>query len=188
LLDDPTRNLHMEIAQLVFGPTATDAHKYRTKRGVFGRLYGGGIDAIMAGVGVGQAQAQALIDAMDAILPTYAGWAHRTRQAVKAGHTKFPTYSGRVVHLDQAWPHKAPNYLIQGTARELLIDALERWQQTPWSTCTLLPVHDEIVVQVPALEAEAATAALQACMTSTIAGVPILSEASAPTYAWADSE
>jgi hypothetical protein len=29
-------------------------------------------------------------------------------------------------------PHKAPNYCIQGTARELLIDALVRWSQTRW--------------------------------------------------------
>lgn len=76
---------------------------------------------------------------------------------------------------------------IQGTARELLVDALARWADTAWSEATLLPVHDELVVAVPAGEAEAATAELERAMTGELYGVPIVVEPSAPSYAWADS-
>ncbi len=40
---------------------------------------------------------------------------------------------------------------------------------------------------VPEREAEEATAALTECMTSELFGVPIIAEASSPTYAWSDS-
>jgi DNA polymerase I-like protein with 3'-5' exonuclease and polymerase domains len=52
----------------------------------------------------------------------------------------------------------------------------------------LLPVHDELVVVVPEAEALEAQAALIACMTSDLFGVPIVAEADAPTFSWQDSQ
>jgi hypothetical protein len=77
--------------------------------------------------------------------PGLANWSHQIRQAVRAGRTQFPAYSGRIIHLSPAYPHKAPNFGIQGSARELLVDALIRWADTRWGTAVLLAVHDEIV-------------------------------------------
>ena len=109
------------------------------------------------------------------------------QQHVRAGRTQFPSYSGRIIHLSRQEPHKTLNYLIQGSARELLIDALVRWSGTKWGTCTLLPVHDELDVFVPAEDAQEATAALVACMRSELYGVQIVAEPSEPAFAWADS-
>lgn len=190
ILEDPERDLHWEIARLAFGPQATKADRYAVKRGVFGRIYGGGVAAIAAGVGVTESTAQAIIDALDALLPELTEWSRMVREAVKAGHTQFPTYAGRVAHLDRDFPHKAPNYCIQGTARELLIDALVRWSGTRWGadpSGVLLPVHDELVVVVPEDDAEEATAALVQAMTTELNGVPIKAEASQPSFAWADA-
>jgi hypothetical protein len=106
---------------------------------------------------------------------------------VKQGNTQYPSYSGRIIHLPREFPHKAPNYLIQGSAREILVDTLVKWSQTKWGQCTLLPVHDEVDVFVPAEEAEEATAALIECMTTEIHGVKIVAEPSAPSPFWADS-
>jgi hypothetical protein len=131
--------------------------------------------------------AQAVIDAMDALTPVLSEWSRMVRNSVSSGHTKFPTYSGRVVHLDPDQPHKAPNYCIQGTARELLIDGLVRWSQTRWGRCVLFPVHDELVVMVPEHEAAEASAALVQCMTTELFGVPIVAEPSAPSFAWQDA-
>lgn len=39
-----------------------------------------------------------------------------------------------------------------------------RWRDTRWGHATLLPVHDELIVQVPAEDADAATAELDGCM------------------------
>ena len=187
ILADPERDVHWEIARLAFGAGATKSDRYAVKRGVFGRIYGGGVGAIAAGVGVSEAVAQTIIDALDTMLPELSEWSRLVRDSVKSGRTQFQTYAGRVAHLPADFPHKAPNYCIQGTARELLIDALLRWADTPWGGAVLLPVHDELVVMVPEDQAHDATAALEAAMTSELFGVPIKAEASTPSYAWSDS-
>jgi DNA polymerase I-like protein with 3'-5' exonuclease and polymerase domains len=179
--------VHWAIARLAFGPGATKADRYAVKRGVFGRIYGGGIPAIARGVGVSETVAAAIIDALDAMLPELSAWSQRVRESVKAGQTQFPTYSGRIVHLPAAFPHKAPNYCIQGTAREALVDTLVKWRETKWGQATLLPVHDELVVAVPEDEAEQATQALVECMTNEINGVRIKAEPSRPAFAWQDA-
>jgi phage/plasmid-associated DNA primase/DNA polymerase I-like protein with 3'-5' exonuclease and polymerase domains len=186
ILEDPDRDLHWEVNRLTFGPQATKAMRYRVKRGVFGRIYGGGVGAISDGVGVDHPTAQRIIDAMDAITPTLTEWSRQTRVEIETGHTHWQAYSGRTIHLPKNAPHAGPNYKIQGTARELLMDALLRWNQTRWGGSVVLPVHDEIVAKVPAAEAQEATAALLQCMTTELNGVTIKASASEPSFAWAD--
>lgn len=195
LSQDPTllrfiaegRDLHAEVARQVWGESAGKAERYVAKRIVFGRLYGGGIPTLAAQGGVSESIAASAVENLDALTPQLARWSASVRDAVKAGRTQFPSYSGRVIHLPREYPHKAPNYCIQGTARELLVDALGRWADTVWSESVLLPVHDELVVAVPEADAEAATDELVRAMGGEIHGVPIVAEPSAPSFAWADS-
>ena len=180
-------DFHWMVARQAFGPEATKAQRYIAKRGVFGRIYGGGVPTLAKQMGVTEPVAQQVVDALDALTPGLSEWSRLIREGVKSGRRQFETYSGRVAHLPGDFPHKAPNYCIQGTARELLVDAIMRWAQTPWGGATLLPVHDELVVMVPEDQANDATAALEAVMTTTIFGVPIAAEASDPSYSWSDS-
>jgi P4 family phage/plasmid primase-like protien len=181
------RDLHWEIARMVYGPDANKAQRYRVKRGVFGRIYGGGVPALAAQLGVSHAEMQRVVDALDALAPQLTAWSQSIREAVQRGQTQFATYAGRVIHLPREFPHKGPNFCIQGTARELLVDALVRWRETRWGACVLLPVHDELDVFVPAADAEVATAELVRCMKTELFGVSIEAEPSAPAFAWADS-
>lgn len=195
LSQDPTllsliaegRDLHAEVARQVWGPDATKAHRYTAKRIVFGRLYGGGIATLARQAGVDQGTAQAAVDSLDALTPQLAAWSASIRDAVRHGATRFPSYSGRTIHLPQEYPHKGPNYCIQGSARELLVDALVRWRDTRWGSCTVLPVHDELDVFVPEAEAHDASAELVRCMEGELYGVRIVAEPSAPAFAWQDS-
>jgi DNA polymerase-1 len=131
--------------------------------------------------------AASAIDVLDSFTPGLTQWSRQLRELARSGAVAMPTYAGRVIHLVQDFPHKAPNYAIQGTARELLVDALERWARTPWAGGVILPVHDEILAVVPAEQATAATAALVECMTSELYGVAIVAEASKPAFAWQDA-
>jgi P4 family phage/plasmid primase-like protien len=187
ILQDPSRDIHREIAQLVWGPEAGKAERYRAKPMVFGRLYGAGVTGLARDNGVDEITAKRVIEAMDALTPGLTEWSRMTRGEIEAGRTQWQTYSGRIIHLPKDSPHAGPNYKIQGTARELLMDALLRWHGTGWGNAVILPVHDEVVAKVPAAEAEEATAALVQCMTSELYGVTIKAEASEPSFAWADS-
>jgi P4 family phage/plasmid primase-like protien len=180
-------DVHGEIAKQWSGPGYTKADRYDTKRGVFGWLYGASIETIARTLGVSESIAAAIVDTLKDMAPELVRWSYGVREAVKNGQTKFPAYSGRVIHLPGNAPHAAPNYCIQGTARELLVDALVRWESTRWGRATLLPVHDEIVVAVPEAEAEAATAALVDAMQRDLYGVAILAEASEPSFEWKDA-
>lgn len=181
------RDLHAEVAAMVFGPEWTKADRYNVKRMVFGRVYGGGIPTLAAQCGVSEAITASVVDSLDAMTPTLSAWSTEMRNFVKRGGRQFPTYSGRIIHLPGAFPHKAGNFAIQGTARELTVDAMLDWAQTPWGHCTMFAVHDEIDAFVPAEDAKTATEALVTCMTREINGVRIAAEASEPSPFWADS-
>jgi DNA polymerase I-like protein with 3'-5' exonuclease and polymerase domains len=193
-------DLHAEVALMVFNdpdpvasakrgrPWPKKAHRYKVKSGVFGRLYGGGAPTLAGQMGVRLDVAQRMIDVLDDMLPTLSAWSNDMRRRVQRGYTQFQAYNGRVIHLPAAFPHKAPNYGIQGNARELLVDALVNWSHTKWGKCRLLPVHDEIDVWVPAEDAEEATQMLVACMATELNGVKIVAEPSEPSFAWQDSE
>lgn len=181
------RDLHMEIAQMVWGESATKALRYRVKPIVFGRFYGGGVPTLAGQAGLSESITQSVVDSLDTIAPVLAQWSRYIRDEARRGSTRFESYSGRVIHLPRERSHAAANYAIQGTARELLIDALIKWNETRWAGATILPVHDELDAFVPAAEAEEATAVLIECMRTELYGVKIVAEPSAPSPFWADS-
>jgi DNA polymerase I-like protein with 3'-5' exonuclease and polymerase domains len=180
-------DLHAMVAEQAFGPEFTKADRYTAKRGVFGWAYGGGVPALARQVGVPESIMAAIVDSLQLVAPQYVAWADEVKRQVRAGATQMPTYAGRTIHLPREYPHKAPNYCIQGTARELLVDALLDWDQTRWGGGVVLPVHDEIVAMVPEQEAEEATTALVGCMSRELYGISIVAEASQPAFAWRDS-
>lgn len=189
ILDDPSRDIHREIAQIVWGPTAGKAERYQAKRKVFGRIYGSGINGLVtADPPVSEAIARSIVSAMDHMTPGLTHWSKQVADGVDSGRTQFKTHSGRIVHMPAGRGYAAGNYCIQGEARELLIDGLMRWQRTRWGNSILFPVHDELVVMVPEDDAEEATATLEEVMANELAGVRILAEASQPAFAWQDSE
>lgn len=180
-------DLHAVVAEQAFGLGWTKSDRYTAKRGVFGWAYGGGAPTIAAQLGVPEHVVARVIEALQAIAPGYAAWTEQLKQAVRRGATQMHTYAGRTIHLAKKFPHKAPNFAIQGTARELLVDGLLAWDKTRWGGGVVLPVHDEVVALVPEQDAEEATAELVRCMTTTLYGVPIVAEPSTPAYAWQDA-
>lgn len=180
---------HAMAAAIVFGPDFTKAQRYAVKAGVFGRIYGGGLKTLATQMGVPEYVAQQLIDAIDTLWPRLSQWSREITAAVEAGLlATWTTHSGRVIHLPKRKAYAAPNYIIQGTARELLIDAMMRWQQTRWGSAVMWPVHDEVDVHVPEAEADDATAALVQCMETTLSsGVRIIADPSEPSTYWRDS-
>lgn len=179
--------LHKVIAAQVFGPGYTDEEYYMVKRGVFGRFYGGGIPTLARQVGCSEQMAAAMVDVLDSVIPVAKAWGMRWRESVKRGTHKYELYSGRTLHLTPSHPHKVVNYLVQGTARELLVDGLLRWGDSKWGDCTVLPIHDEVIAIVPWEDRFAATAELIRCMGGELYGVPVSAEAKEPSRAWKDA-
>jgi DNA polymerase I-like protein with 3'-5' exonuclease and polymerase domains len=180
-------DLHAIVAGKAFGPDWTKAHRYTAKGGVFGWAYGGGVPALARQLGVSEQVMTAIVESLQLVAPAYVAWADQVKHAVRGGATQMPSYAGRVIHLDRQFPHKVPNTCVQGTARELLVDALLAWDETRWGGGVVMPVHDEIVAMVPEQDATEATEALVRCMSRELYGIPIVAEASEPSFAWQDS-
>lgn len=180
-------DLHAVIAQQVWGPDYTKDNRYVAKRAVFGRLYGGGYETLAAQVGVSIAVIKDVCDTLDDTAPELKEWSNMMRAEVRAGVTRMETYSGRVIHLPPAFPHKAPNYAIQGSARELLVDGLIRWDQSRYGGGVVLPIHDEILCLVREEHAEDAVKTLADCMRGEFKGIPVEAEADAPMERWMDA-
>lgn len=176
--------LHDQIAEQVFGPGYTETQRGWAKNGVFAHFFGAGLEKLAATIQAPLEVAAAVVEALGVVAPGVAAWADQVKQAVRNGMNQFRTYSGRIIHLDTSQPHKAVNYLVQGTARELLVDTLLAWDDGPYAGGVIVPVHDEVIAWVDEADAEAATDYLVRCMTRELYGVAITCEPDAPSDRW----
>lgn len=181
-------DFHWRTAIEVWGKDATKENRYTAKRINFQKLYGGAPPGCAANVGIPLPVARRVFDAFDALAPQFGMWDAQQRFSARNGMRTYEAYSGRTIFLPRRAEHATGNYMIQGTARELLVDAVHRWRQGPWRDCVIVPIHDEIVVfDVPEAEAADATAFLVQCMESSVGEVRIAAEANPPSPYWLDA-
>lgn len=189
-------DLHGEVTKLAWG--MTEDHplfqdvRYLAKRAVFLKLYGGGLAAMGNTLGAYRDKAQDVVDALSAVTPGLMEWDRGLRAGVQGGTvTQWTHPSGRVAYFNRDLPHKALNMIVQGYGRELLVDALLRWEAIH-PGCTIVPIHDELVIQVPEDQAEAWSADLVECMTTTVGQgssmVDVVAEADQPSRRWGTVE
>lgn len=176
--------LHDKIAELVFGPGYTETQRGWAKNGVFAHFFGAGLEKIAVTIQAPLEVAAAVVQALGQVAPGVQAWADQVKAAVRGGMSQYRTYSGRVIHLDTSQPHKAVNYLVQGTARELLVDTLLAWDVGPYAGGVIIPVHDEVIAIVDEDVAEEATEYLVRCMTRELFGVSIICEPDPPSDRW----
>jgi DNA polymerase I-like protein with 3'-5' exonuclease and polymerase domains len=180
--------LHWLAAHLTFGMGAGKENRYKAKAVIFRKLFGGAPDSEVA---------QKIANVFDTqIAPEYAAWDSWLRKSFYQGsyvwrdyetgtnyaspiegtrRLIYRTYSGRQIFVKA--PHAAGNYSIQGTARELLVDGVLRWDDEirnhpEWGAAPILPVHDECVSWVRREYFEEATRVLVNCMATDILSVP----------------
>lgn len=181
-------DFHWRTAVTCYGPDATKEHRYTSKRLNFGKMYGSGKRSASETVGVPLPEVSRAFDAFDAVAPQYKAWDEYMRNEVRNGTKSWELYSGRQVYFGNKGEHAAGNAVIQATAREFLVDAVEKWRKGRWKDALIVPIHDEVVAfDIPEAEAEAATAFLVECMTRDFMGVRIAAEANAPSQYWMDA-
>ncbi|MEV7624270.1 DNA polymerase [Actinoplanes sp. NPDC089786] len=166
-------DIHDNTARLMFGPGWTKAQRTLGKRATFGTIYGGGAPGLAKQTGVSVEVARDVVQRFKRAYPriTAFGKAMAERDPVRnAARRRIPA--------DPARTYANSNYAIQSTARDLLVESLYRlcaldgWHPFLWAI-----IHDEIVLQVPAGDAEDAKRALEQAMTTSFRGVPIEADA-----------
>jgi DNA polymerase-1 len=168
---------HVLTAESIF-PDFTDKydmpiHYHKAKTLDFAQQYGAGPKKIAAQLGISYTEARELWLAWR---ETYAGLVDWSELLQNQSWVRNPY--GRLVPSDPFRPYANSNYAIQSTGRDMLGQAILDLEDAGWGPSIWLPVHDELVLQVPEDRAEDAAAALTEHMTTTLDGygvrVPVL--------------
>lgn len=134
----------------------------------FAQQYGAGPRKIALQLGVSLAEAKAMWLAWR---HTYAGLVSWSE--LMASKTRVRNPFGRSIPADPWRSYANGNYMIQSSGRDVLGMALDRLADAGWADTFWLPVHDEMVLEVPEDRAEMAADALTEHMTTELYGVPI---------------
>ncbi|MFC4588621.1 DNA polymerase [Sphaerisporangium corydalis] len=180
LADDPTLkrviasgvDIHDATAALMYGPNFTPEQRTVSKRCTFGTLYGGGATALADQTGVTPDVARQVIARWRTTYPNVIAYTARL-----ATEKTVTTPSGRRIPADPARGYANGNYMVQSTARDLLLAAVYTFATRHPTAKLWLFVHDEVIIQAPAAKAEHLRTALRDAMTLTFRGVPIVADA-----------
>ncbi|MDT8916199.1 DNA polymerase A family protein [Amycolatopsis sp. PS_44_ISF1] len=184
-------DLHTETARMVYGARwdAASPAEQKKMRGLmkiigFGKVFGGGPTGLAKQAGLPYEPVKAAADGYDEVYPEIPRFGRTLqRQAAYKGGAVY-TPIGRRLPLDRDRAYAATNYVVQSTARDVLARALCRIDDAGLSHHVLLPVHDELVCQAPAEDAEEVIREIGRLMETTLREIPIASEPEVYGRSW----
>ena len=163
-----------EIMRQVYqDPTAqkSDNRRKLIKGVVYGKLYGAGVTTMALTAGVSDAQMKSVVDAFD---QNYPGVRYMAQAIEDAGMKRLrsegvgyvKTKTGRRLPCDDDRVYSLTNYLIQASAAEIFKQNLVKLDQADLTEYLIVPVHDEIVLNVPKNNVEEIMETVRECMTT----------------------
>lgn len=196
---------HLTTARLVFGDGAMFAYtqwkaneeqappeyfEAKTNRTIakmanFLTVYGGGAGKLSTSAGISLTQAQQFLARFHQAYPEIRRFSKQLERDSYVSDS-VTTPKGRRLPVDPIRRYAGLNYLIQSTARDILTDALLRLDEAGMGETLLLPVHDEIIAEVPADQAPVAAKAIGEIMSTELRGIPITAEGTVAGSSWGD--
>jgi DNA polymerase-1 len=163
-----------EIMRQVYqDPTAqkSDNRRKLIKGVVYGKLYGAGVATMALTAGVSDAQMKSVVDAFD---QNYPGVRYMAQAIEDAGMKRLrsegvgyvKTKTGRRLPCDDDRVYSLTNYLIQASAAEIFKQNLIKLDQADLTEFLIVPVHDEIVLNVPKDSVTEVMETVRECMTT----------------------
>jgi DNA polymerase-1 len=182
-----------EIMRQVYqDPTAqkSDNRRKLIKGVVYGKLYGAGVATMALTAGVADAQMKTVVDAFDASYPGVRYMAQAIedagmRRLKTEGSGYVKTRTGRRLPCDDDRVYSLTNYLIQASAAEIFKQNLIKLDQADLTEYLIVPVHDEIVLNVPREGYQEIMETVKKCMTTTEGwDVPLTAGVDGPFENW----
>lgn len=167
------RDLHDYTASLVYGDGFTKFQRKLMKGVGFGKVYGGGAATLARQTGAPIDAVRAAIAEYDRVYPEVKRYGRKLQARAEFGKREVVTASGRHLPLDRDRLYSAVNYVCQSTARDVLAQAIVDAFEAGLGDHLLLPIHDELLAQAPAGEAEEFARELGRVMTCDFFGVPL---------------
>lgn len=153
-------DLHSMAARIVFsipaGEPVPKKLRSQTKTVQFGKIYGSGLEKFMASSGLTREEAIRVVAKYEHEFPETAksGFQSRVTKRLidrerEVGEAFVLTSYGR---KEPCWPssaYKAVNYLIQGTAADVMKDRMVALSKTWLGPHMVMTIHDELLFEVP---------------------------------------
>ena len=177
-------DLHGFTARLVYGEGFSKFQRGLMKGVGFGKVYGGGKATLSRQTGAPLDAVGFAITEYDRVYPEIKRYSKRLQGRAEYGKKEVITPSGRHLPLDRDRLYSATNYVVQSTARDLLAQAIVDVFDAGLGDFLLLPVHDELVAQAPAADAEEVIREIGGLMESDFLGVPIAAEPEVYGSSW----
>jgi len=163
-------DLHAFTAQRAYGvETPSRQQRQVAKSSNFAIIYGAGPAKFAETAGLALPEAQAFLAAYDRAFPAVRAFIQRLqtvgqRREAGEGEAYVMTWGGRRLPADVGRVYTLVNYLIQGTAAEVLKARMVALDQAGLAPYLRLPVHDELLLEVPEADVPAVSATLRETM------------------------
>jgi len=170
----------------------SDPRRKLVKGVVYGKLYGAGPSKMALTAGVPEAQMKSVVDAFDTAYPGVKRLQKNIEnigmQRLRAeGQGYVLTRTGRRLPCDDDRVYSLTNYLVQSSAAEIFKQNLIKLDQADLTDMMIVPVHDEIVLQVPRQDAAEIMPLVRQCMTTSEGwAVPLTAGVDGPFETWGD--
>lgn len=187
------------VAQLITGKEeVTPEERQDWKRTYLSLLYGGGVRTIQDQYpGISFSDAKGIIKTFHTNWPAVRALQNMVELTARdRGYIRTPW--GRQLHPEEYGEHKLLNKLIQGSAADLMKQAIlrvdERLRHHAFEARMVSVVHDELILDAPVGEVDSLAELLPLWMTDPADGVginevvPITAEVEWSTTSWADKE
>lgn len=181
------------LASQIFGRPPEEILKEErqlTKNTTYGKLYGAGPPKMAATAGVPLDQMLPVVQGFDRTFPGIKLLQQRINSTAQyrqqnEGAAYITTPMGRRLLADDDKEYTLTNYLIQSHAAEILKKALVTMDAAGLGDYMILPVHDEVVFDVPLDQHEDVLPVIEQCMSNlTDYRVPITASPEVITGAW----
>jgi DNA polymerase-1 len=168
----------------------SDPRRKLIKGVIYGKLFGAGVDKMAQTAGVPSELMREVVNAFDS---NYPGVKLLQKNIEAAGLQRLQdegvgyvqTKTGRRLTCDDDRVYSLTNYLIQASAAEVFKQNLVKLDQADLTEFMVVPVHDEIVLQVPKDQVEDMKKVVQECMTTKDGwSVPLTSGVDGPFQNW----
>ena len=179
-------DVHSSVAESLYGSSFTPQQRSLAKGAVFAKLYGASPIRLAAQTGVDELEAKKVMAALDRNYPRLARWSKNTIEKARFHGGFMTTPSGRRLPVDRGHEYKLVNHLVQGTAADIFKNGMIDVHKE-YGHLLLLPVHDEIIMQVPEYQAEEIGAHVCELMGGVLGEVPITAGYKIAGRSWGDA-
>lgn len=150
------------LARQIYGDPGVDKKDPRrqlTKSAAYSKAYGAGVKKFAETARVTVSEGKQFLGAFDRTFPGVRGFQRQVekigrQRLYEEGEAYVRTHGGRLVRCEGDLVYKLVNFLLQGSAADVLKQKLVEMDRLGLGDYLVLPVHDEVIADVPREDVE----------------------------------